>query len=202
MARLIYSSIASLDGYVNDERGLFQWAAPGEEVHAFVNDLERPIGTYLYGRRMYETMVSWENAERLADPAPVMREYAEIWQAADKIVYSRSLAHADSARTRIEREFDTEAVAAVKASADRDLSVGGAELAGQALRGGVVDEVHLFVVPVVVGGGTRWLPDGLRADLELLDERRFGGGTVFLRYAVTGAPAQSTYAEPSRPVTS
>jgi dihydrofolate reductase len=179
VAKLIYSAIASLDGYTADADGNFDWAAPGDEVHAFVNDLERPIGTYLYGRRMYEMMVPWET---MTDERPVMRDFAEIWRAADKIVYSRTLDSASSARTRIEREFDPEAVRALKASAERDLTVGGAELAGVALRAGVVDEVQLFLNPVVVGGGKRALPDGVRVGLELLDERRFGSGVVYLRY--------------------
>jgi dihydrofolate reductase len=179
MAKLIYSAIASLDGYTADADGNFDWAAPGEEVHAFVNDLERPVGTYLYGRRMYEMMVPWET---MADERPVMRDFAEIWRAADKIVYSRTLDSASSARTHIEREFDPEAVRTLKASAERDLTVGGAELAGAALRAGVVDEVQLFLNPVVVGGGKRALPDGVRLGLELLDERRFGSGVVYLRY--------------------
>jgi dihydrofolate reductase len=179
VAKLIYSAIASLDGYTADADGNFDWAAPGDEVHAFVNDLERPIGTYLYGRRMYEMMVPWET---MTDERPVMRDFAEIWRAADKIVYSRTVDSASSARTRIEREFDPEAVRALKASADRDLTVGGAELAGVALRAGVVDEVQLFLNPVVVGGGKRALPDGVRVGLELLDERRFGSGVVYLRY--------------------
>jgi dihydrofolate reductase len=179
MAKLIYSAIASLDGYTADADGNFDWAAPGEEVHAFVNDLERPVGTYLYGRRMYEMMVPWET---MTDERPVMRDFAEIWRAADKIVYSRTLESASSARTRIEREFDPEAVRALKASAERDLTVGGAELAGHVLRAGVVDEVQLFLNPVVVGGGKRALPDGVRLGLELLDECRFGSGVVYLRY--------------------
>jgi dihydrofolate reductase len=182
--RLIYSAIASLDGYVADEAGRFDWAAPDEEVHAFVNELERPIGTYLYGRRMYETMAVWETSEELATGAPVTSEFAELWRAADKVVYSRTLATASTARTRIEREFDPEEVRRLKASAERDLGVGGAELAGQALAAGLVDELHLLLVPVVVGGGTRALPDGLFVQLELLEERRFSGGTVFLRYRV------------------
>jgi dihydrofolate reductase len=181
MAKLLYSAIASLDGYTADADGNFDWAAPGDEVHVFVNDLERPVGTYLYGRRMYEMMVPWET---MTDERPVMRDFAEIWRGADKIVYSRTLESASSARTRIEREFDPEAVRAVKASAERDLTVGGAELAGVALRAGVVDEVQLFLNPVVVGGGKRALPDGVRVGLELLDERRFGSGVVYLRYRV------------------
>jgi dihydrofolate reductase len=181
MAKLIYSAIASLDGYVADADGNFDWAAPDQEVHAFVNDVERPIGTYLYGRRMYETMVPWET---IAAEQPVARDFAAIWQAADKIVYSRTLESVSSARTRIEPEFDAAAVRQVKASAERDITVGGAGLAGVALRAGVVDEIQLFLNPIVVGGGKRALPDGVRAGLELLDERRFGNGVVFLRYRV------------------
>ena len=184
MGRLVYSAIASLDGYVNDEHGGFDWAAPDEEVHAFVNDLERPVGTYLYGRRMYETMLFWETAHTLADQPEVIRDFTRIWQAADKVVYSRTLQKPASARTRIEHEFDHAAVADMKAAADLDLSIGGAQLAGHALRAGLVDECHLILVPVVVGGGTHWLPEGVRIDLELRDERRFAAGTVFLRYAL------------------
>jgi dihydrofolate reductase len=182
MAKLIYAAIASLDGYVADETGNFDWAAPDEEVHAFVNDLERPVGTYLYGRRMYDVMVFWETAHTLADEGPVMQDYAAIWQAAEKIVYSRSLETVASARTRLERDFDPEAVRELKARAARDLSVGGSELAAQAIEAGLVDEYHLFLTPVVVGGGTRALPDGVRVDLELVDERRFGSGVVYLHY--------------------
>ena len=181
MAKLIYSAIASLDGYVADESGIFDWAEPDEEVHEFVNDLERPVGTYLYGRRMYEVMRFWETAGG-ADLPPFARDYAEIWRAADKIVYSKTLETAATARTRIESDFDPEAVRQLKATAVRDLTVGGPGLAGQALAAGLVDECQLFVAPVVVGGGTRALPDGVRLDLELLDERRFGSGMVYLRY--------------------
>jgi dihydrofolate reductase len=181
MAKLIYSAITSLDGYVADEDGNFDWAAPDEEVHAFVNDVERPIGTYLYGRRMYEAMFVWET---MTDERPVMRDFAEIWRAADKVVYSTTLEGVSSARTRIEREFDPEAVRQLKASAERNLTVGGAELAGVAMAAGVVDELQLFLNPVVVGGGHRALPDGVRAGLELLDERRFGNGVVYVRYRV------------------
>jgi dihydrofolate reductase len=179
VAKLIYSAIASLDGYTADADGNFDWAAPDDEVHAFVNDLERPVGTYLYGRRMYEMMVAWET---MTDERPVMRDFTAIWQAAEKIVYSRTLESVSSARTRIERDFDPEAVRALKASAERDLTIGGAELAGVALRAGVVDEIQLFLNPVVVGGGKQALPDGVRAGLELLDEQRFGSGVVYLRY--------------------
>ena len=182
MAKLIYSAIASLDGYVADEDGNFDWAAPDEEVHTFVNDLERPVGTYLYGRRMYEVMVFWETAHTFADQRPVMQDFAKIWQAADKVVYSRTLAAVSSARTRIERDFDPEAVRQLKASAGRDLSVGGPHLAAQAIRAGLADECHLFLTPFVVGGGNRSLPNNVRLKLELLDERRFGSGVVYLRY--------------------
>jgi dihydrofolate reductase len=181
MAKLIYSALASLDGYIEDEDGKFDWAEPDAEVHAFVNDLERPVGTYLYGRRMYEVMTSWETLD-LEDEPPVIRDFAQIWRAAEKIVFSRTLAAASSARTRIERAFDPEAVSRLKASSERDLGVGGAELAARALEAGLVDEVHVFVAPVVVGGGKPWLPDGVRLELQLLDERRFAGGMVYLCY--------------------
>lgn len=182
MAKLIYSVIASLDGYVADEDGNFDWAAPDEEVHAFINDLDRPVGTYLYGRRMYETMVGWETDPTLADQSPPMRDFAEIWQAADKLVYSRTLQAVSTARTRIERDFDPEAVRQTKALAGRDLIVSGPQLAAHAFEAGLVDECHLFVAPVVVGGGKRSLPDNVRLELELLDERRFGSGMVYLYY--------------------
>jgi dihydrofolate reductase len=182
VARLIYSAITSLDGYIADADGNFDWAAPDDEVHGFVNDLERPSGTYLYGRRMYEVMAGWETASTGADAAPRMREFAQIWQAADKIVYSTTLETVSSRRTRLEREFDPEAIRRMKASAVRDLTVGGAHLAAHAIRAGLVDAYHLFLVPAVVGGGTRALPDDVRLELELLDERRFVGGVVYLHY--------------------
>jgi dihydrofolate reductase len=185
MAKLIYSAITSLDGYIADADGNFDWAAPDAEVHAFVNDLERPVGTYLYGRRMYEVMVAWETweaAPTLAGQPPFMQDFAQIWQAADKIVYSTTLATVSSARTRIERDFDPEAVRQLKARAGQDLTVGGPGLAAQALQAGLVDELHLFVVPIVVGGGTPALPTHVRLTLELLDERRFGSGVVHLHY--------------------
>jgi dihydrofolate reductase len=181
MAKLIYSTIASLDGYIADEDGNFDWAAPDEEVHAFVNDLERPVGTYLYGRRMYEVMAVWETID---DPAPVMRDYAEIWRAADKVVYSKTLDAVPTPRTRLERDFDPDAVRRMKATAQSDISVGGPELAAQAIAAGLVDELHLFVTPVVVGRGKRSLPNNVRVNLELLDERRFGDGVVHLHYGV------------------
>jgi dihydrofolate reductase len=174
---LIYSAIASLDGYVADEHGTFEWAAPDEEVHAFLNELERPIGTYLYGRRMYETMVPWEE---LDGGSPAARDFAAIWRAADKVVYSTTLAEVSSSRTRLERTFDPEVVRAMKA--EGDVSVGGAHLAAQALAAGLVDEIQLYLAPVVVGGGNPALPGGVRMQLELLDERRFAGGFVYLRY--------------------
>jgi dihydrofolate reductase len=181
MAKLIYSAITSLDGYVADEDGNFDWAAPDEEVHAFVNDLERPVGTYLYGRRMYEVMAAWETMDIAGQPS-VMRDFAEIWRAADKIVYSRTLESVSSARTRIERDFDPEAVRRMKARAGRDITVGGPDLAAQAIKAGLVDECHLFLTPIVVGGGKQSLPDNVRLKLELLDERRFGSGVVHLHY--------------------
>jgi dihydrofolate reductase len=182
MAKLISSAITSLDGYVADENGNFDWAAPDEEVHRFVNDLERPIGTYLYGRRIYETMVYWETAHTLPDQPPFIQDFAGIWQAADKIVYSKTLETLSSARTRIERDFDPEAVRQLKATAGRDISVGGADLAAQAIKAGLVDEYHLFLTPIIVGGGKQSLPDNVRLELELLDERRFGNGVVHLHY--------------------
>ena len=181
MGRLIYSTIMSLDGFIADERGNFDWAAPDEEVHRFINELERPVGTYLYGRRMYETMVYWETG---GDDSDIEREFARLWRAADKIVYSRTLQKVSSGRTRIERDFDVAAVRRLKESAGKDITVGGPELAAQALTAGLVDELQLFVVPVIVGAGNRALPAGLKAKLTLLEERRFGNGTVFLRYEV------------------
>jgi dihydrofolate reductase len=184
MARLIYSAIASLDGYVADERGNFDWAAPDEEVHAFVNDLERPVGTYLYGRRMYDVMVYWETPP--IDQRSVIQDFAKIWQAADKIVYSKTLQTASSARTRIEREFDPDSIRRMKAGAARDISVGGPELAAQAIKAGLVDEYQMFFAPVIVGGGKRFLPSDVRLTrLELIDERRFRSGVVFLHYRAT-----------------
>jgi dihydrofolate reductase len=182
MAKLIYSAITSLDGYLADADGNFDWAAPDEEVHAFVNDLERPVGTYLYGRRMYEVMVYWETAPTLAGQPPSVQDFAEIWRATDKIVYSRTLETVSSARTRIERDFDAEAVRQMKAAAGRDITVGGPDLAAQAIKAGLVDEYQLFVAPIVVGGGKQSLPNTVRLKLELLDERRFGSGVVHLRY--------------------
>jgi dihydrofolate reductase len=201
MAKLIYSAITSLDGYVEDEHGRFGWAKPDAEVHAFVNELERPIGTYLYGRRMYETMVWWETIDtgpaqdaRARDYAELWRaavsDYAELWRAADKIVFSRTLDGVSSARTRIEREFDPDAIRALKRTAAADIAVGGSELAGQALAAGLIDELRLLLNPVIVGGGKPALPDHVRTELELIDERRFQGGAVHVGYRVAapGAP--------------
>ena len=182
MANLIYTAIASLDGYIADENGNFDWAEPDEEVHRFVNDLERPVGTYLIGRRLYEVMSYWETAHTVPGQPDVMLDYAQVWQAADKVVYSRTLETPATARTRVERNFDPGAVRELKAAASAELSVGGAELAAQALGAGLVDECRLFLSPVVVGGGTRAFPDGLSLRLELVDERRFGNGVVYLRY--------------------
>jgi len=184
VAKLIYTAITSLDGYTEDASGKFDWSAPDEEVHAFVNDLERSAGTYLYGRRMYETMAGWEDEYGGADQSPVARDYARIWQAAEKIVYSTTLRAVATSRTRIERRFDPEAVRQLKARTDRNLSVGGADIAGQAIRAGLVDECHLLVNPVLVGGGKPALPGQVRADLELLAERRFAGGVVHLHYRI------------------
>ena len=179
MGELIYSAIASLDGYVADEQGRWDWSVPDHEVHAFVNDLMRPVGTHLYGRRMYEVLVAWETMD---DPDPLMRDFAELWRAAEKTVYSTTLRDVSSARNRIERTFDADAVRELKRSSERDLTIGGPQLAAQALAAGLVDQVQLFLSPVIVGGGTRALPDGVRLDLELVDERRFSNGAVHLHH--------------------
>ncbi len=184
MTKLIYSVISSLDGYFEDADGKFDWAAPDDDVHAFVNDLERPIGVYLYGRRMYETMVFWETVRTAGDEPAVIRDFAVIWQGAEKIVYSRTLQTPSSARTRIERDFEPDVVRQLKLSSTADIAVAGGELAGQAMGAGLVDECHLFLCPIVVGGGKRALPDNVRAQLELLDERRFENGVVHLHYCV------------------
>jgi dihydrofolate reductase len=183
MSKLIYTAITSLDGYVADSDGNWDWSVPDEEVHGFVNDLERSIGTYLLGRRMYEVLVAWETMDTAAEPA-VIQDYAEIWRATDKVVYSKSLEAASSAKTRIERNFDPEAIREMKATAEPDISIGGPELAAQAIGAGLVDELHRLVSPIVVGGGTPSLPDGVRVPLELVDERRFGNGVVHLHYRV------------------
>jgi len=184
MGTLIYTGITSLDGYINDARGNFDWAAPSDEVHAFVNDLERDVGTYLYGRRLYDTMTYWETPSPETDASPVMRDYQQIWSAARKIVYSSSLDAVASENTTIERVFDPEVVAEVVGRADTDVSIGGAHLAAHALRAGLVGELRMFLNPVIVGDGTPFLPDGYADRLELLDEQQFGNGVVYLRYAV------------------
>ena len=185
MGKLIYGSITSLDGYIEDRDGAFDWGRPDDEVCRFVNELERSIGRYLYGRRMYETMVYWETTP-LTDEDPIEADFTRIWRAADKIVYSRTLAAVSSARTRLERTFDAASIREMKSSWDGDLSISGADLAGQALRAGLVDELQLFVTPVLVGGGKPALPSDVRIELELLDERRFRSGFVFLHYGVSG----------------
>jgi dihydrofolate reductase len=176
---LTYSAIASLDGYVADEFGSWDWSVPSDEVHAFVNERTRPFRTHLLGRRMYDVLVAWETMD---DPAPLMREFAEIWRAADKVVYSRTLQEPRSARTRIERSFDPDAVRALKGAGD--CVIGGPELAGEALAAGLVDDVELLLSPVIVGGGTRAFPAGVHVELELVDERRFANGVVHLHHRV------------------
>ena len=184
MAHLIYSAMTSLDGYIEDRDGRFDWAAPDEEVHRFVNDLERTAGTHLYGRRMYETMMVWETDPSFAAESPILGDYAEIWQAVDKIVYSRTLETVSTRRTRIERSFDPEAIKRLKETAEQDISIGGPEIAAHAFRAGLIDECQLYIAPIVVGGGKPSLPDDVRLELELLEERAFGSGMVFLRYQV------------------
>ena len=184
MGKLIYAANISLDGFLEDESGSFDWSEPDEAVHAFWNEHERLIGTSLYGRRMYETMRVWEDDDWLADEPPVVREYATIWRAGDKIVYSSSLDEVSTARTTIERTFDPEAVRRLKQTSGSDLSIGGAGIAAEAFRHGLVDECVLMLSPVVVGGGKPALPRGVRLDLELLDQRRFDNGVVYLRHAV------------------
>ena len=182
MAQLIYSAISSLDGYIEDRDGNFDWAMPDEEVHRFINNLERPVGTYLYGRRMYETMLVWETDADFAADSPLTQDFAQIWQAADKIVYSKTLASAPTRKTQIEQNFNPEAIKQLKKTAQNDISIGGPELAAHAFQAGLIDECHLFLTPIIVGGGKPSLPDKLRMELELLDERRFGNGVVYLRY--------------------
>ena len=188
MGKLIYSMLISLDGYIEDEHGRFGWGAPeDEEVHSYINALASSVGTYLYGRRMYETMVYWETPHTIPDQPKFVLEWARQWQAADKVVYSRTLAGQRSARTRIEREFDPDAVRRLKADAKHDVTVDGSELAAQAIRAGLVDEFQMIVCPAIGGGGKRFFPDGVRLDLELLEERQFDSGVVILRYGVRGA---------------
>jgi len=182
MAHLIYSAILSLDGYIEDRDGNFDWAMPDEEVHNFINNLERTVGTYLYGRRMYEIMTVWETDPNLAADSALTQDFAQVWQAADKIVYSRTLAAASTRNTQIERNFDPEAIKQLKKTVQQDISISGPELAAHAFRSGLIDECHLFVIPIIVGGGKPALPDKVRLELDLVEERRFGNGTVYLRY--------------------
>jgi len=182
MAKLVYTAITSLDGYIEDEEGRFGWAVPDAEVHTFVNDLERPIGTHLYGRRMYETMAVWQTVGDEPGVPAVEADFAEVWRALDKVVYSRTLDAVSTPRTRLEREFDPDAVRRIKESADRDISVSGPDLAQHAFAAGLVDAVNLFVFPVIVGGGKPGLPRGVRVELQLLDERRFGNGVVHMHH--------------------
>jgi len=184
MARLIYMAITSLDGYIEDATGGFDWGVPDEEAHAFINDLQRSVGTYLYGRRMYDVMSAWEADSTLPEQSPAMRDFAEIWREADKVVYSRTLEATATRRTRLERSFDPDAVRELKRDATADVGVAGPELAGHAFAAGLVDECQIFLAPVVVGAGKRGLPDGVRLGLELIDERRFADGMIFLRYGV------------------
>jgi dihydrofolate reductase len=181
MAKLIYSAIMSLDGYTADRDSNFDFLAPEPEVFTFINDLERPAGTYLYGRLMYEVMVFWETEDTSHQPSYI-RDFAEIWQAADKVVFSSSLEKASSARTRIERSFDTRMIRQMKARADRDITVGGPYLASQAIKAGLVDEIHLIISPIIIGGGKQALPDDVSLQLELIDERKFANGVVHLHY--------------------
>ncbi|MCB0032383.1 MAG: dihydrofolate reductase family protein [Anaerolineales bacterium] len=184
MAKLIYSMIMSLDGYVEDAQGDFNWSAPDEEVHAYINKLALSLGTYLYGRRMYETMVYWETAHTLPDQSSVELDWARQWQAAEKIVYSTTLTEPHSQRTRIERVFDPEAIRQLKATTKYNISVDGPTLAAQALRAGLVDELQMIMCPVIVGGGKRFFPEGVQPNLDLIEEQHFDNGVVFLRYAV------------------
>ncbi|THG29275.1 dihydrofolate reductase family protein [Naasia lichenicola] len=183
MGRLIYASIVSLDGYVADAAGRFDWSEPDDEVHRFVNEIQRPIGTHLYGRRLYDVLVAWETWDVTREPE-VIRDYAEIWRGADKVVYSRTLQEPKSARTRIVEEFDVTAVVELKATSATDILIGGPEIAALALAAGIVDEIHLLVSPVVVGAGNPAFPDDLALSLELTAEHRFGNGVVHLQYSV------------------
>jgi len=185
MARLIYSALVSLDGYIEDMEGNFDWAAPDEELHRFINNLERTAGTHLYGRRMYETLMVWETDPSLAADSPITRDFAEIWQAADKIVYSRTLQTVSTRNTQLERNFDPEALRQLKETVEHDILIGGPELAAHAFRAGLIDECQLFITPIIVGGGKPAIPDNIRLELELVEERRFGNGVVFLRYGTT-----------------
>lgn len=199
MARLIYSAIMSLDGYVADASGDFQWAAPDDQVHAFVNDLERPVGTYLYGRRMFETMRFWETAHTLPDLSPVAADYTRVWQAATKIVYSTTLDDPGTARTTVRPAFDPDQIRRLKEQAAQDISIGGPTLAAHAIRAGLVDQYQLFLTPILVGGGTRALPEGALKRLELHQVRRFDGGVVYLSYCSERGPQPPAPRAPAAP---
>ncbi len=196
MARLIYSAISSLDGYIEDINGKFDWAAPDEEVHRFINNLERSAGTHLYGRRMYETLMVWETDPNLAAESPLLRDFAEIWQAADKIVYSKTLEAVSTRKTQIQRSFNPTVIRQLKEAVEHDILIGGPELAAHAFRAGLIDECHLFLTPIIVGGGKPALPDNVRLELELLEERRFGSGVVFLRYRTRQSRAPGAIQQP------
>lgn len=185
MAKLIYSMLVSLDGYAEDAQGAFGWAAPDEETHSYVYGLASSLGTYLYGRRMYETMVYWETAHEVPSQPQFILDWARQWQEAEKIVYSRTLVEPRSARTRIESEFHPDTVQRLKESTERDMAVAGPELGAQALQVGLVDELQMIIFPVIVGGGKRFFPNGVRLDLVLAEERRFDNGVVVLRYDVS-----------------
>ena len=182
MAHLIYTTNTSLDGYIEDREGRFDWMDPSDEVFQFITNLIRADGTHLYGRRTYQNMMVWETDPNLAGQSPLLRDFAQVWQAADKIVYSRTLEAVSTRKTKIERNFDPEAIRRLKESVEQDIHIGGAELAAQACRSGLIDECCLFILPIIVGGGKPALPDNVRLELELLEERRFGSGIVFLRY--------------------
>jgi dihydrofolate reductase len=184
MAHLIYTANMSLDGYSEDVDGKFDWTDPSGEVFQFITNLLRADGTHLYGRRMYQTMMFWETDPNLAAESPLMRDFAQVWQAADKIVYSRTLETVSTRKTQIERNFDPEAIRRLKENVEQDIHIGGSELAAQAFRLGLIDECQLFLIPIIVGGGKKSLPDNVRLGLELLEEHRFGNGVVFLRYRV------------------
>ena len=184
--KLIYVATGSLDGYIEDKQGKFDWAAPDEERHQFVNDLLRPVGTYLYGRRMYETMQVWETQYGSESDPIWARDFARLWRAADKVVYSKTLKQVSTARTRLERTLDVDGIREMKSRARHDLAIGGHELAAHAFSAGLIDEIHLFIAPIIVGGGKPSLPDDLRLKLELIDERRFGSSSaVYLRYLIS-----------------
>ncbi len=192
MAKLIYAAMTSLDGFIEDREGSFNWAMPDDDVHSYVNNLERGIGTYLYGRRLYQTMKVWEQIYGQPDEIKVMRDYAAIWHGTDKVVFSATLEAVDTARTRLERSFDPEAIRALKAESEEDISIGGADLAADALRAGLVDEIHMFLSPILVGGGKPMLPENYATRLELLGQQAFDNGVVHLHYAVKGSAVKGT----------